>query len=165
MSCFGLRMHVACTVSKEHPGSTFKANHEGNKFLQNFHTHFETTWCHDPSRHDLELVNADCVKYGWQRRSWLCLHCQLNVTLQNVACINILTKKIHNISACLQYVIFECPTRHWIFLLCVRVFYLSLRPRMSNVDLKYTTTSFHTLPSSLFIFSSISLHENHHYHH
>jgi hypothetical protein len=93
MSCFGLGMHVACTVSKETPGSIFKVNHEGNKFAQNFHTHFETTWCHDPSNHDLELVIADCVKYVWQRRRWLCRQCHLKVKLQNVACINILTKK------------------------------------------------------------------------
>ena len=161
--CFGLGMHVACTVSKETPGSIFKAHHKGNKLLQNFHTHFQTTWCHDPSNHDLELVIADFVKYGWQRRSWLCLQCQLKLTLQNVARIN---NKIYRNAASLRYVVFECPTRHCIFLLCVRVVYLSLSPRMSNVDLKQTKTSSHTLPSSQFIFSSISLDDNyHHYHH
>jgi len=57
-------MHVAFTVSKENPGSINKANHEANKFVQTFHINFETMWCHDPSNHDLELVIADCVKYG-----------------------------------------------------------------------------------------------------
>jgi hypothetical protein len=89
----------------------------------------------------------------------------VEITPQNVACINILTNKTHRLAACLQYVEFECPKRLCIFLQCVRVVCHTLRPRMSNVVLKYNTTSFHTLPSSLLIFSSISRYDIHHHHH